>query len=364
MDFFNFFAQAEEIENDAQRYSLLELIFLTMTAVLSGAKTWCDVHQFGESHLSWLRQYLPFTQGIPSKETIADLVCKLHSSQLNDIFINFVNELRQSKNLEQIPLDGKNLRNCFGNEAKSALHSITIQSKMRGVILIQHKSPRWRNEQQGVLEILQTLKLRRAIVSVYACNTQKKIVEQLKDKQADYVVALNNNHAMFRKEIAAYFHKMERENPQLIDYYDNINTGRQYKKLPVDEWLSEPMRWEGIQTVLCAESLQALRQNRKLDSKLDCYISSLNTALPQLAESIREHLSLKKRKVHWMLDVVYRDVRGLSSKDSGEKKLTSLRYYALNLARLHPAQLSLRMKLKTAACSDAFREELLFGVGE
>ncbi|KAE9529972.1 ISAs1 family transposase [Testudinibacter aquarius] len=288
MDFFHFFAQPEtENSHDSQPCPILELAFLTMSAVISGAKTWQDIRQFGEQHLCWLRHYLPFAQGIPSEATIAALLSKLHPSQFNDIFINFINELRQAKQLAPIPLDGKNLRNSFGHEAKSALHTITLQPKPHGLIVAQPKAPRWRNEQQGVLEVLAALRLRRAIVSVYACNTQKKIVRHLWDKQADYVVALNNNHRAFRQEIAAYFHKMERKAPQSIEDYHDLTTGQQYKQLPVGEWLTEPMQWGGINVVLCVEPAAQLTLARKSESNAACYISSLKAGLPQFAESIR-----------------------------------------------------------------------------
>ena len=142
MDLFHFFGQLEDPRKDInQKYPFLEIIFLTMSAVVSGAEGWTEIKQFGDYHLAWLRKYLPFKQGIPVDDTIARVVRRLSPIQLNDIFINFVNEIRAAQGVEQIAIDGKTLRHSFEGSTQQALHSITVWSKTRGLVLAQHKSP-------------------------------------------------------------------------------------------------------------------------------------------------------------------------------------------------------------------------------
>ena len=43
--------------------------------------------------------------------------------------------------MEQIAIDGKTLRHSFEGDTQQALHSITVWSKTRGLVLAQHKSP-------------------------------------------------------------------------------------------------------------------------------------------------------------------------------------------------------------------------------
>lgn len=54
-----------------KRHDLLDILFLTVSGVLSGAEGWKDIKDFGDEKLEWLRQYRPFSNGIPVDDTIA-----------------------------------------------------------------------------------------------------------------------------------------------------------------------------------------------------------------------------------------------------------------------------------------------------
>ncbi|PKG97818.1 transposase family protein [Paraglaciecola sp. MB-3u-78] len=58
--FMSFLELCENIEDNRtdinKHYDLLDIIFLTMSAVLSGAKGWKAIHIFGVAQLEWLRE--------------------------------------------------------------------------------------------------------------------------------------------------------------------------------------------------------------------------------------------------------------------------------------------------------------------
>jgi len=58
------------------RYSLEELIFLTLSAVVSGFQTYELIEGFGEIKLDWLRNYYPYKNGIPSHDTLGKFLPK------------------------------------------------------------------------------------------------------------------------------------------------------------------------------------------------------------------------------------------------------------------------------------------------
>ncbi|PSS73170.1 hypothetical protein AYI88_08065 [Shewanella algae] len=39
------------------KHNLVDVVFLTLSAVLSGATGWKSIQEFGEEQLDWLRQY-------------------------------------------------------------------------------------------------------------------------------------------------------------------------------------------------------------------------------------------------------------------------------------------------------------------
>ena len=52
------------------QHELIDVLFLAITAVISGCE---EIEDFGYDKLDWLRQYLPFEQGIPSDGTISQI---------------------------------------------------------------------------------------------------------------------------------------------------------------------------------------------------------------------------------------------------------------------------------------------------
>ncbi len=71
------FQDIERIEDhrvDANKdYELADIIFLTIAAVLCGAKGWKAIKTFGEAQLDWLREYKDFSHGIPTRHSIGAL---------------------------------------------------------------------------------------------------------------------------------------------------------------------------------------------------------------------------------------------------------------------------------------------------
>ena len=58
MSFLYLYENIEDSRTDINKhYDLLGIIFLALSAVLSGAKGWKAIHIFGVAHLEWLREY-------------------------------------------------------------------------------------------------------------------------------------------------------------------------------------------------------------------------------------------------------------------------------------------------------------------
>jgi hypothetical protein len=53
-------------------HELIDVLFLAITAVISGCEGWEVIEDFGNDKLDWLRQYLPFGEGIPSDDNFSN----------------------------------------------------------------------------------------------------------------------------------------------------------------------------------------------------------------------------------------------------------------------------------------------------
>jgi hypothetical protein len=58
------FADLEDPRTRRSRHGLLEMLLTAICAVLSGADTWVAVALWGRAKLDWLRQFLPFAEGV------------------------------------------------------------------------------------------------------------------------------------------------------------------------------------------------------------------------------------------------------------------------------------------------------------
>jgi hypothetical protein len=50
-------------------HRLLDVVVITLLAVLCGAEDWSDIELFGKTRKEWLSTFLPLPNGIPSHDT-------------------------------------------------------------------------------------------------------------------------------------------------------------------------------------------------------------------------------------------------------------------------------------------------------
>ena len=53
-----------------KRHQLVDILFLSLCGMISGAEGFSELEEFGKERLDWLRQYVPLKHGIPSHDTI------------------------------------------------------------------------------------------------------------------------------------------------------------------------------------------------------------------------------------------------------------------------------------------------------
>jgi hypothetical protein len=89
--FLDHFSELEDprIER-CRKHELLDIIFLSVCAVLSGADGWESIEEFGEAKLEWLRKFVPLKHGIPCHDTIARVMSRLNPEALQRCFIGWV----------------------------------------------------------------------------------------------------------------------------------------------------------------------------------------------------------------------------------------------------------------------------------
>ena len=66
-------------------HKLIDIIVITILAMLCGANTWNDIELFGKSKLIWLRTFLELPNGIPSHDTFNRVFSSLNPELKHNI---------------------------------------------------------------------------------------------------------------------------------------------------------------------------------------------------------------------------------------------------------------------------------------
>ncbi len=70
-----------------KRHKLIDIITITLCAVLSGAETWTDIEEFGKTKKEWFSGFLELANGIPSHDTFGRVFSKLDTATFHQSFI-------------------------------------------------------------------------------------------------------------------------------------------------------------------------------------------------------------------------------------------------------------------------------------
>ena len=70
----------------ARRHELLDIIVITLCAVICGADNWVEIEEFGKAKADWFRRFLKLPNGIPSHDTFGRVFGQLDPEQFSTCF--------------------------------------------------------------------------------------------------------------------------------------------------------------------------------------------------------------------------------------------------------------------------------------
>ena len=128
-------------------YTLADILFLTITAIIGGADGWEEIADFGEDHLDWLRLYGDFDNGCPSHHTIARVIGMISGKQLQTLFCQWMKNCHTLTAGSVVAIDGKSLRATYDKSKRdSVIHMVSAFSAQNSMVLGQVKTATKSNE--------------------------------------------------------------------------------------------------------------------------------------------------------------------------------------------------------------------------
>jgi len=319
-------------------HRLLDILVLTVCAVLCGVDDWDGVEVWGKAKLQWLRQYIALENGIPSHDTIGRVFAAMDSRKFQECFIRWTSSICTSLVGQVVAIDGKTQRGSHHRGlGKKAIHMVSAFASEQSITLGQLKTEEKSNEITAIPELLGMLELKGSIVTIDSMGCQTEIAKTIQTKEADYLFALKGNHSHLHEQVQEFFKVAEQHDYLGLLYkpYETCEKGhgrietRRVVALS-SEYLEQVSAWQGLQSMIMVESVREIGDKRS--SELRYYISSLPPDSQRIGQAIRAHWGIENQ-LHWCLDVTYKEDACRTRTGNAAENFNVVRKITMNLLR-------------------------------
>jgi predicted transposase YbfD/YdcC len=357
-----------------KKHELIDILIIAICAVICGSKSWIEIEDFGEAKQEWFSTFLNLKNGIPSHDTFRRLFMILDPEKFLQIFIKWVVFVTKDTDLKQICVDGKTLRRSFDKGKKSsAIHMVNAWSTGASLSLGTMMSEGKGNEIKTIPKLLDLLDIKDSLVSTDAMGCQISIAEKIVSKEADYLLALKGNQPKLEERVEEKFNSISNHGPKpfLVEEYceeTNKRHGRLEKRKcriitkKNDKSLGiNPLeKWPSLNTLIEIQSQRINAITGEVSNENRYYISSANESAEYFLNATKSHWEVEN-KLHWVLDVAFREDDCRCSVGHSAKNFAMLRQFALNLIRQEPSKKSVQRKQKIAGWVEEYLLEILLG---
>lgn len=319
-------------------HRLLDILVLTVCAVLCGADDWEAVEIWGEAKLDWLRKHVPLENGIPSHDTIGRVFAALDSTTFQDCFTRWVSTICPSLEGQVVAIDGKTMRGSHHHRlGKKAIHMVSAFASAQGITLGQLKTAEKSNEVTAIPELLGMLELQGSIVTIDAMGCQTDIAKAIIAKGAHYVLALKGNQGKLHEQVEDYFNIAEQHHYKALNAKPHTTCEKDHGRIETRrviavsaEYLDSVDAWDGLKSVVMVESRREIGEKQTNERRF--YISSLMPDSKKIGDAIRAHWAVENQ-LHWCLDVSYKEDAARTRVGHAAENFNIIRKITMNLLR-------------------------------
>jgi predicted transposase YbfD/YdcC len=334
------FSGVDDPRSANRSHLLMEMIVIAVCAAVCGADGWSDVENFGHAKYDWLKDFLELRHGIPSHDTFGRVFARLDPEQFQSGFVSWVQAVREATAGQIVPVDGKKLRRSYDKHlGKEAIYMVSAWASENRLVLGQLKVDEKSNEIPAVPELLDLLEIAGCIVTTDAINCQKKTAQKVIEKDADYVLAVKENQEGLYTAIQDLFEFAAEQDFVDCDYHRTIE--KDHGRIETREcwttsapdylwYLPNLDKWAGLRSIVMVRSVR--RTAKATTVQYRYFISSLESDAKLILHAVRTHWEIEN-KVHWVLDVVFREDDSRIRQGNAPQNLAVIRHIALNLLR-------------------------------
>lgn len=139
-------------QNRNRLHALEDIVMITLCATLCGFDDWVSIEDFANENEAWLREFLPLTNGIPSHDTLSDVMGRIDRVAFAEAFARWMQDSLPELGAGHIALDGKTLRGS--RQDGSAVHLMSAFATQARLMLAQHQVADKANEISALPELM------------------------------------------------------------------------------------------------------------------------------------------------------------------------------------------------------------------
>jgi predicted transposase YbfD/YdcC len=342
-------------------HSLHDILMIVLSAVLSGIEDWVGMETFAQEREAWLRGFLELPNGIPSHDTLSDVLGRIDPVAFRAAFAAWATAALPDLAGEQICIDGKAVRGSREGD-NPAVHLVSAFAGRARWVLAQQAVAEKSNEITAIPDLLGLLDLAGAVVSIDAMGCQKAIAQTIVDGGADYVLTLKDNHPTLCEDVRLWLDTEVARGRLPVQETLEKDHGRieirRSALSPHIDWLDAKPDWAGLQAVGRVESTRIIGDQVSTDCR---YFLCSFPEPDRFAATVRGHWGIENQQ-HWVLDVQFGEDACRTRRDHSAENLALIRRVALNALRHNgPPRDSIRQRKIRAALNDDYRLNLLLG---
>ena len=320
-----------------KKYSLTEILFSTIVAVLDGARSWNEVSFNAELYLDFLRKFLPFENGVPSHDTYNRVFQLIRPESLETAFMDFAQIILKTLDIEAktINLDGKQMRGAT-QAGGVTVHLLSAWCADCGISLGQLKVSSKSNEITAIPQLLKLLDIKGALITIDAMGTQTDIAKQIDESSAFYLLGLKGNQpTLFEaaKKLCSNYRPISKHESDL-----EANRGYTYERTcevfnVLEREVPMAKLWAGLKRIVKVKVVTTHKVSKKVVEDI-CYYLTNDTKrnAEQYLQATRNHLGSEK-DCHWQLDVILNESASRKYAGNAAKNLKQILRLCTNIVK-------------------------------
>jgi predicted transposase YbfD/YdcC len=346
-----------------KEHKLIDIIFITVAAVICGAEDWYDIEEYAKNKEDWLKTVLKLSGGIPSHDTFNRVYSLIDPVALQQCFISWVQSMAKISEGQIVSIDGKRLCNSGEQGKKAIIHMVSAWSNANNMVLGQLKVNDKSNEITAIPALLDLLMVQGCWITIDAMGCQKEIAGKIKEKEAEYILAVKDNQKHLHDDIEQAFNQGKVDPADMQTHLDHGRIEKRTCRIITDtDWVCNQQDWQGLKTLIEITSERTIKATGIKETQTRHYISSAVSTAKKFNEAIREHWGIEN-KLHWVLDVAFGEDGSTKRAGTAAENFSFISKMAVNLLyQYHDKRGERKVSMKTKRKNAGWNNDYLVAI--